>query len=180
LTAYIRGYTGAFDVIVSADTLVYFGPLEEVVAAAANALRGRGRLIFTVEELRGAGHKTGYAISPNGRCRHARAYVERVWRMRVCGRRPSRPSCVSRPASRFRGWWYEERKGLEALGASGEWRWIGFHPWTSETVRPDSASPQSATASWSVQGASVLDQPAIRAAVGSVHRDLTGFLTGCR
>ena len=78
LTAYLRGYTGAFDLIVSADTLVYFGPLEEVVAAAENALRSRGRLIFTVEELRGAGHETGYAISPNGRYRHARAYVERV------------------------------------------------------------------------------------------------------
>jgi predicted TPR repeat methyltransferase len=78
LTAYLRGFTGAFDVIVSADTLVYFGPLEEVVAAAENALRGGGRLIFTVEELRGAGHETGYAISPNGRYRHARAYVERV------------------------------------------------------------------------------------------------------
>ena len=78
LTAYLRGYTGAFDLIVSADTLVYFGPLEEVVAAAENALRGRGRLIFTVEELRGAGIETGYAISPNGRYRHARAYVERV------------------------------------------------------------------------------------------------------
>ena len=78
LTAYLRGCTGAFDLIVSADTLVYFGPLEEVVAAAKNALRGRGRLIFTVEELRGAGHETGYAISPNGRYRHARAYVERV------------------------------------------------------------------------------------------------------
>jgi len=78
LTAYLRGYTGAFDVIVSADTLVYFGPLEEVVAAAENALRGGGRLIFTVEELRGAGHETGYAISPSGRYRHARAYVERL------------------------------------------------------------------------------------------------------
>jgi predicted TPR repeat methyltransferase len=78
LTAYLRGYTGAFDLIVSADTLVYFGPLEEVVAAAENALRDRGRLIFTVEELRGAEPETGYAISPNGRYRHGRAYVERV------------------------------------------------------------------------------------------------------
>jgi predicted TPR repeat methyltransferase len=78
LTAYLRGYTGAFDVIVSADTLVYFGPLEEVVAAAENALRARGRLIFTVEELRDAGQDTGYDISPSGRYRHTCAYVERV------------------------------------------------------------------------------------------------------
>jgi predicted TPR repeat methyltransferase len=78
LTAYLREHTGAFDVIVSADTLVYFGPLEEAVAAAGNALRARGRLVFTVEELRGAGHAAEYSISPSGRYRHARAYVERV------------------------------------------------------------------------------------------------------
>ena len=78
LTAYLREHTGAFDVIVSADTLVYFGPLEEAVAAAGSALRARGRLVFTVEELRGAGHGAEYSISPTGRYRHARAYVERV------------------------------------------------------------------------------------------------------
>jgi predicted TPR repeat methyltransferase len=78
LTAYLRQASQAFDVIVSADTLVYFGPLEEVVAASANALRPGGRLIFTVEELNGNGSAAGYAISPSGRFRHARDYVERV------------------------------------------------------------------------------------------------------
>jgi len=78
LTAYLRDHTNAFDVIVSADTLVYFGPLEEVLLASENALRPRGRLIFTVEELPGDGSDTEYAISPNGRYRHARAYLERV------------------------------------------------------------------------------------------------------
>lgn len=78
LTAYLQDCTRAFDVIVSADTLVYFGPLEEVVAAAANALRDGGRLVFTVEELRGADRDTGYFLSPNGRYRHGRAYVEHV------------------------------------------------------------------------------------------------------
>ena len=78
LTAYLRGSTGAFDVIVSADTLVYFGSLERVVAAAANALRPGGRLIFTVEELIGAGSDSEYFLSPNGRYRHSAPYVERV------------------------------------------------------------------------------------------------------
>jgi len=78
LTAYLRDSTGAFDVIVSADTLVYFGPLEEVVAAAGNALRRRGLLVFTVEELPDDGRDSEYALSPNGRYRHARGYVERV------------------------------------------------------------------------------------------------------
>ena len=61
--------------IVSADTLVYFGPLDGVAAAAASALRPGGVLVFTVEELAG---EAGYAISPTGRYRHARGYVERV------------------------------------------------------------------------------------------------------
>ena len=58
----------AFDVVVSADTLVYFGPLEPVVAAAASALRPTGRLVFTVEEL----DRPGYSLAPSGRYRHAR------------------------------------------------------------------------------------------------------------
>ena len=78
LTAYLCESTAAFDAIVSADTLVYFGLLEDVVAAAANALRPGGRLIFTVEELNGGGSDAGYAISPTGRYRHARGYVDRV------------------------------------------------------------------------------------------------------
>jgi predicted TPR repeat methyltransferase len=74
LTAHLRGAVGAYDVIVSADTLVYFGPLDELAAAAAAALRPGGRLIFTVEELADG----EYAISPSGRYRHARTYLERV------------------------------------------------------------------------------------------------------
>ena len=64
--------------IVSADTLVYFGALEDVVAAAADALRPGGRLIFTVEESIDAGSGAGYSLSPHGRYNHAREYVERV------------------------------------------------------------------------------------------------------
>jgi predicted TPR repeat methyltransferase len=75
LTAYLTDCDETFDVIVSADTLVYFGPLETVVAAFEKALRPGGRVVFTVEELVG---DAGYAISASGRYRHARAYVHRV------------------------------------------------------------------------------------------------------
>ena len=78
LTAYLRDCPGAFDAIVSADTLVYFGPLQDVVMAAADALRPGGRLIFTVEELIADETGAGYSISPHGRYSHARQYVERV------------------------------------------------------------------------------------------------------
>jgi predicted TPR repeat methyltransferase len=78
LTAYARDRVAEFDAIVSADTLVYFGPLDGVVLACARALRPGGRLIFTVEEFVDAEPISGYSISPNGRYRHRREYVERV------------------------------------------------------------------------------------------------------
>src|SRR5262245_11212755 len=78
LTAYLSGATEAFDVIVSADTLVYFGPLESVAAAAANALRPGGRLIFTVEEMVEASGDAGHSLSLHGRYCHSRQYLERV------------------------------------------------------------------------------------------------------
>lgn len=77
LTAYLRGCAAAFDVIVSADALVYFGSLEDVVAAAANALRTGGRFIFTVEELAGAA-EAEHLLSPHGRYSHSRRYLDRV------------------------------------------------------------------------------------------------------
>ncbi|HSC73361.1 MAG TPA: tetratricopeptide repeat protein [Gaiellaceae bacterium] len=74
LGAYLADSSEAFDVVVSADTLVYFGALGSVVDAAASALRPSGRLVFTVEELPGSGH----ALAPSGRYRHSRAYVRTV------------------------------------------------------------------------------------------------------
>jgi predicted TPR repeat methyltransferase len=77
LTAFLADAHGAFDVIVSADTLVYFGSLHDVVAAAAHALRSGGRFIFTVEEI-GADGGDEYVIRPHGRYSHSRDYIESV------------------------------------------------------------------------------------------------------
>jgi predicted TPR repeat methyltransferase len=77
LTEFLRDHPGAFDVIVSADTLVYFGALDEVSAAVCRALRPGGFFIFTVE------HGTGdtapdHRLQTHGRYAHSRPYVERV------------------------------------------------------------------------------------------------------
>src|SRR3954466_8299328 len=53
LTSYLRDNPIAFDLILSADTLCYFGALDDVVDAAARSLRSGGLLIFTLEHLRG-------------------------------------------------------------------------------------------------------------------------------
>ena len=58
MTEYLRAAPDAFDVIVSADTLVYFGALEDVLAAAAGAFRPGGLLIFTLEHGVGAPRRT--------------------------------------------------------------------------------------------------------------------------
>ena len=49
LTEYLRDHGESFDLIVSADTLVYFGDLTGVIAALGEALRPNGLVVFTLE-----------------------------------------------------------------------------------------------------------------------------------
>jgi predicted TPR repeat methyltransferase len=78
LTTFLRSSHESYDAIVSADTLVYFGALEDVVTAAAGALRPDGYLVFTVEEFVGADDGSEYCLRPHGRYNHSRAYIERL------------------------------------------------------------------------------------------------------
>jgi len=77
LTAFIAASKDGFDAIISADTIVYFGTLDEVLQASRAALRPNGLLIFTVEKGEGkvADESLGYAINPHGRYAHTRAYL---------------------------------------------------------------------------------------------------------
>ncbi len=77
LTEYLSHNREAFDLIVSADALVYFGDLEGVVTAAADALRPSGLLVFTLEHAAGPAD-AGYRLEWHGRYSHGRAYVERL------------------------------------------------------------------------------------------------------
>ena len=78
MTDHLRDRPAAFDVIVSADTLVYFGDLAGVVFAAAAALRSNGLFIFTLEHAVGAVEETNWRLELHCRYSHSRAYVERV------------------------------------------------------------------------------------------------------
>ena len=79
LTAYLRSSPQAFDVIASSDTLVYFGDLADVLAAAATALREHGRLVFTLEHAADdEAPACGYRLNPHGRYSHTEAYARRV------------------------------------------------------------------------------------------------------
>jgi predicted TPR repeat methyltransferase len=73
LVRYITGFAGQFDVIVSADTLCYFGKLSGAFTAVKNALCAGGHWVFTVES-----HETDadFKLQSHGRYSHSRNYVE--------------------------------------------------------------------------------------------------------
>jgi predicted TPR repeat methyltransferase len=78
LTQFLASRHAAYDVVLSADTLCYFGPLDAVLGAAASALRPRGWLFFTLELADPAAAPGGHRINPHGRYSHTREYVTRT------------------------------------------------------------------------------------------------------
>jgi predicted TPR repeat methyltransferase len=74
LVHYLQTQPGAFDVIVSADTLCYFGRLDGVLRAAASSLRPGGVLVFTVEALPPHDGQP-LRLQANGRYAHARVHL---------------------------------------------------------------------------------------------------------
>jgi predicted TPR repeat methyltransferase len=77
LVAYMRAHPAAFDLVISADTLVYFGDLGEAMLASAASLRPGGHLIFTVERT-AEDPGPGYRLHPHGRYSHHEDYLRRV------------------------------------------------------------------------------------------------------
>ena len=78
LCAFLRAKAATFDAIVSADTLVYFGALEEPLRAAQGSLREDGLLIFTLESLGGAAETEDHRLQFHGRYAHSESYVRRA------------------------------------------------------------------------------------------------------
>jgi predicted TPR repeat methyltransferase len=74
LVAFMRAHPGAFDVVISADTLVYFGALEEAMNAAAAALKPGGVLAFTLE-AEPVGSTDKFRLHQSGRYSHSADYA---------------------------------------------------------------------------------------------------------
>jgi len=74
LAYYLATQPGAFDIVVSADTLCYFGDLHEVLVAAAHSLRPDGWLVFTVEALVAADTQA-VRLQPTGRYAHSHDHL---------------------------------------------------------------------------------------------------------
>lgn len=77
LTAWMAARQSMFDLIVSSDTLNYFGDLQPPFAAAAGALRPGGWLVFTLE-ARVEPMDADYHLHGRGRYCHHEDYVRRV------------------------------------------------------------------------------------------------------
>lgn len=75
LVAYLRRRAAAFDAVVSADTLCYFGRLEAAFGAVRQALRAGGHWVFTVE---GHEEERDFKLHTHGRYSHARSYLARA------------------------------------------------------------------------------------------------------
>lgn len=73
LSGWLEAHTQTCDLIVSADTLCYFGALDQTLSAAHRALRPDGLFVFTLE--RAADDVAAYALNPNGRYCHGERYV---------------------------------------------------------------------------------------------------------
>lgn len=78
LTAFLNERPATYDLIVSADTLVYFGALETVGRAIASALRPGGWLAFTAEQTTADAAPDGYCLNQSGRYSHTAEYLERI------------------------------------------------------------------------------------------------------
>ncbi|QDV46203.1 photosystem I assembly protein Ycf3 [Stieleria neptunia] len=90
LTQFLMSGAGPFDLIVSGDTLCYFGALNEVMTGFFRCLKPNGKLIFTVERLdpddsstesleaQGESAAGRYRLQPNGRYRHAESFVRKT------------------------------------------------------------------------------------------------------
>lgn len=78
LTAWLDAHAASYDLIVSADTLCYFGALEPVAAAAAGALRPGGHFVFTLEATATPAEAPSFRLNPHGRYSHTEAYARQA------------------------------------------------------------------------------------------------------
>jgi predicted TPR repeat methyltransferase len=86
LTSYLSTHPAAHDLVISADTLCYFGDLKTIIAATACSLRRGGCFGFTVELAGAPDASDGYSLGFHGRYNHRRSYV--LESLELAGLRP--------------------------------------------------------------------------------------------
>jgi predicted TPR repeat methyltransferase len=74
LVAYMQAHPASFEVVISADTLVYFGALEDAMKAAAHTLKPGGVLAYTLE-AEPVGSTDPFRLHESGRYSHTADYA---------------------------------------------------------------------------------------------------------
>jgi len=75
LTEFMNRDYAAFDVIVCADTFVYFGELTKAFRAASDSMKSDGLFVFTVEQHLQKDRAENYVLQHHGRYSHTREYL---------------------------------------------------------------------------------------------------------
>ncbi|HWU85531.1 MAG TPA: tetratricopeptide repeat protein [Rhodocyclaceae bacterium] len=75
LGTYLAAHPDSYDLIVMADTVIYFGDLSALFEAATRALRPGGCFVFTTETCDESDACNTYRITPSGRYSHAPDYL---------------------------------------------------------------------------------------------------------
>lgn len=74
IVTYLSSVSDVFDVVVAADTLIYFGRLDHFIQTATRALKKEGLLIATIEEC--FKEDGDFILNPSGRYSHSPNYIE--------------------------------------------------------------------------------------------------------
>ena len=75
ITAWLAGQSASWDLVVTADVLVYFGDVAPLLGQVAAALRPHGWMACSVENHAG---EEGYVLQASSRYAHALAYLEQA------------------------------------------------------------------------------------------------------
>jgi len=77
LTEFLQRHPDQFDVMIAADTLIYFGDLGPVMRAASEASKAEGLFIFSLES-HGASDTADFSLTSSGRYSHSEKWVREL------------------------------------------------------------------------------------------------------
>jgi predicted TPR repeat methyltransferase len=78
LTEFLGNVRSEYDLVVCADTLCYFGRLDEILAAIRGSLKPGGRLAFTTELSPDDEAGDGFILHGHGRYSHRKSYISEL------------------------------------------------------------------------------------------------------
>ena len=112
LVQFLRERPAGFDLLVSADTLCYFGRLEAFAAAARASLRDGGLVVFTVEAHDDAAGAPDFRLHAHGRYSHRRGYLQAALEGAGFGAFGAEPVVLRQEGGKaVQGWLVQARAG---------------------------------------------------------------------